>query len=247
MKRTFCAVLSVIIAGAFLPSLGNAAVYSAVDDFTLTPQPLNGVWTYLSNGSMLSSTASSPHGSGMLTTWHNGIPYNSSNPVSAGLTRNTGPVTALPPFFTVVIPNSHLNLDPQGTNDVTVRFTVPVADIYQVSGDFRGNDLVSVPPHAVSVRINNNSAFTDTITQFGTGDNAVFYVVQSLMAGDTIDFVVNRGASPNHLGTGLSVTIQSGADVPEPRAFALLLLGLLSTVFLRNLGSSNSRKRLQPA
>ncbi len=233
MKKLFLALCLLIMNSLVIPTPGSAAVYNAVNDFALTPQPLNGVWSYLSGGSVLTDTASSPYGAGTLSTWHNGIPYNPSNPVSAGITRNTGPGTPLPPFFTVVIPNDHLNLDPEGTNDVTVRFTAPIADIYQVSGDFRGNDLVSVPAHAVSVRINNTPVFTDTITQYGTGDNAIFYIVQSLLAGDIIDFVVNRGASPNHLSTGLAVTIQSGTDIPEPPAFVLLLLGFLTITLTR--------------
>ena len=93
-----------------------------------------------------------------------------------------------------------------------MRFTAPVAGTYVVTGDFSGQDT-NENSHAVQIADNGTTIFASTISSFA--QISPFGLVETLNAGDTIDFSVDTG---NHgvysdLSTGLAASVSSAVAI----------------------------------
>ena len=186
----------------------GTSTYSAVNDFSITNGNPNSVWSYLAGGTLLNTTESGVDGFGGLVRWYNG---QTQVPDIAAIIKNTTEST-ITLGSTDQIPPDHLNLDPQGISDVVVRFTAPVAGTYVVTGDFSGQDT-NENSHAVQIADNGTTIFASTISSFA--QISPFGLVETLNAGDTIDFSVDTG---NHgvysdLSTGLAASVSSAVAI----------------------------------
>jgi hypothetical protein len=96
-----------------------------------------------------------------------------------------------------------------------LRYTVPAAGAYDITGAFRD---IGGGPVAVDVLVNGAS-----ILAAGAGSDATaFTETEILAAGDFLDFVVDDADGIGSDSTGLTANI---ALVPEPAALGLLALG----------------------
>ncbi len=140
-------------------------------------------------------------------------------------------------YFTVNQPTTLLNLHPGPYNNpAVVRFTAPHAGTYNVSGIFQGLDFAQ----GTSTDVHAGSFFSGEITgygyagasqtPFGPSNTLTFSGLQTLAAGQTLDFAVGFGTDGNYYydSTGFDVTISA---VPEPSAIILMGTMLLLVVF----------------
>jgi hypothetical protein len=193
--------------------------------FSLASNP-NGAWTY---GSLSGSTftpftvSSSAVASGFWTT-ASGFPVVVAN--------NTGS-NAL--YSTWDLPTDMLNLHPDPTGiESDVRWTAPSAGTYSIDGLFEGVDYAGPTTTDVNILLNGSSLFSDNINSYLVP--STFSLVETLNAGDTIDFAVGYGENDNYSfdSTGLSGSITpESSPVPEPGTLTLLSLGLAGLVALR--------------
>lgn len=140
--------------------------------------------------------------------------------------KNSNPTAVTP--FTTFYPGLSVTLHPQsGGLQAVARWTAPTAGLYDISGAFSAGDLTNTLDRTTTdVQVFAN----DTVLAFGDVDGPTsvsFTESVSLMAGDTVDFVVGRGAdnSFNFDGTILAATI-STPPVPLPAGLPLLAAGL---------------------
>ncbi len=123
-----------------------------------------------------------------------------------------------------------LALQSGDSNEVgIVRWTAPASGTFTIAATFSG---LSARGDSADVHIlyDGTSLFNSTV--IGSPAPASFSGLQSVLAGDTIDFVVGSSdGNPNEDTTGLSATI-----VPEPGTLGLVGMGfgcLLSLCFLK--------------
>ena len=200
----------------------RAATYNAVDDFSIVSNP-NGVWSYVSAGTLLSTSG---HNFGGGTTgldyWWTAEGAPNSEAVIKNITR--GPVSIL----TIVLPPTYLGLEAEGA-DADLRFTAPSTGTYSFSGNFLGIDT-NEQSHPVEILDNGSLIFSGNINTYGQTD--AFGLSESLHTGDVLDFESLTGANYFYLSTGLAVTISTGqATAPEPQAYALISAGLAFVAF----------------
>jgi len=180
---------------------------NVVTEFSINNGNPNGVWTYLSNGTRLNTPVAVTGGNSGLISWSND---GTTVPNIAAVEKNITGGTIV--SGTVHIPTDHLDLDPQGLPNVAVRFTAPTAGMYLISGDFLGIDSQELS-HSVQILDDGTAVFNGKIDTFN--ESVPFGLIETLNAGDTIDFVSKTGASYNNLGTGLAATVTKyGALVP---------------------------------
>lgn len=127
----------------------------------------------------------------------------------------------------------NLHPGPEGLAAV-VRYTVPTDGTYRIAGRFAAHDASTNGYGTrtdVSVTINTtNAVFTAELVGVVdpmTGNRAMqaFSIVQSLTAGDTVDFIVAPGENHFFDTTGLQADIDL-ASVPEPGTMALFGAGI---------------------
>jgi len=172
---------------------------NVVTEFSINNGNPNGAWTYLSNGTSLNTQVTATGGNPGLISWSNG---GTTVPNIVFVEKNITGSTIV--SGTAHIPTDHLDLDPQGLPNVTVRFTASTSGMYLISGDFLGLDSQELS-HAVQILDNGTVIFNGTIASFN--QSLSFNLTETLNAGDTIDFVSKTGASYNDLGTGLAATV----------------------------------------
>jgi hypothetical protein len=215
------------IAAAMILSLAVArsASFDPAVDFSLAGNP-NGPWSYgysqLLGGPLILHVASGSGG---------GLDYWNTD-ISIGLpwiVRNST-ATAVNWAGTTVFAPGALSLHPGPQGEVEVlRFTVPSAGQYLVSGAFFGLDYVGPTTTDVHILLNGSSIFDDVVSDYGS--NHPFSTTLTLTAGSQLDFAVSFGSNQTYLydSTGLTATI---TQVPEPATLALcgLAAGLLFRV-----------------
>jgi PEP-CTERM motif len=135
---------------------------------------------------------------------------------------------ALFSYSTISAQSNTVNLHPGPAGELAVaRWTAPTAGLYQISGNFRGNDVAGTTTD-VHVLHNANAIVNSAVSGFGTTQG--FSQTVSLAAGDRIDFAVGTGGNGYfNDSTGLSAIISA---VPEPSSYAFLIAGLGVVAFI---------------
>lgn len=220
--NTFGRAPAIAAAVAVSLAVAHPASFDPVADFSLAGNP-NGPWSYgysLTLGSPLILHATSGSGGGLdfwNTDIHIGLPC---------VVRNS---TAAPINWagTTVFAPGGLSLHPGPNGELAIlRFMVPTAGQYAVSGAFFGQDYVGPTTTDVHIWLNGTSLFDASVSDYDI--NHPFSTMLTLGAGNFLDFAVGIGSNQTDLydSTGLSATITL---VPEPATVALLGLttGLL--------------------
>ena len=142
-----------------------------------------------------------------------------ANPSVLWLNNGSGPLFS---YSTISAPSRSVNLHPGANGELAVvRWTVPTAGEYLISGAFRGND-VSGTTTDVHVLHNNVALLNGAVNGFDDKENFSHSVF--LQAGDRLDFAVGTGGNGFfNDSTGLSAIISA---VPEPSSYAMLFAGL---------------------
>jgi len=152
----------------------------------------------------------------------------SSNVISSTALKNFTANPVANNVFTIYQPGQ-LGLQPGSSNlESIVRWTAPSSGTFSINTTFSGLDTTFGDSADVHILHNGVSIFNSVVSP----NPASFSGPQSILAGDTIDFVVGNGGNGiNGDSTGLSATI-----VPEPTTLGLVamsLAGLLSFRFLK--------------
>ncbi|WP_337189349.1 PEPxxWA-CTERM sorting domain-containing protein [Phenylobacterium sp.] len=112
-----------------------------------------------------------------------------------------------------------LNLHPGPSSEVAiVQFIAPVAGLYTFAGAFSYNDIY---PTGVDV-----AAYVSGVSQIANAVDA-FNFGATLAAGQKVSFAVGAAGNWTYDSTGLALTV-TGPDVgavPEPGAWAMMILG----------------------
>jgi hypothetical protein len=188
-------LVSIIAVAAALARLTPAwaTSYNATDMFQITANP-GAVWSYLDgSGNLLTQTTEAGKGSKVTFGWWNGNGF----PVYSGVSRNETGHENLPPYRW---PQRALLMDGQSIGGI-VRFTVPTAGVYKISGGFVGLNTECTVAHPVGVAVNGVSVWSATVTTYWLPVR--FHLRQALAAGDVVDFSNGHFRSPDCLGTGL--------------------------------------------
>lgn len=215
-------LISVASLTALVGPMANAA--SIVSDFSNTSNP-NGVWSYYYGTSPTTQTAYTAS-QGYSVCPNTGLPcwYNGGG-VPDALTIQQNSTGSTSTYLTIVVPNGTISLDPE-EYAVAVVFTAPVANTYNIAGNFLGID-VDQNSHPVQILDNGAVIYSNTISAYGQDDS--FNLSEHLTAGETISFYVGTGSSGCtycFLSTGLDGTVTASA-APEPSSLALLALPLM--------------------
>jgi hypothetical protein len=126
------------------------------------------------------------------------------------------------PPNSVFFKTGFLNMHPDPVTDSVLQFVAPTAGDYRFAGSFAIHD---VSPTGVTV-----SGYVGAVQQFGgllLNGASPFDFQASLAAGDRVSFVLGAAGDYTFDSTGLGLTVtklERGA-VPEPAAWALMILG----------------------
>ncbi|HXI83710.1 MAG TPA: PEP-CTERM sorting domain-containing protein [Verrucomicrobiae bacterium] len=227
-KSALISTVATLLAVVVLARPGVAQSYNAATDFSAVNNP-NGAWSYgytfgLGTSFLLNTSNTAAYAPGVpLSGWLNstgngGIPYALHNGTAGLVTNNTS---------TVYQPGQ-LAEQPGASNAYSViRWTAPFSGTFNIAATFSG--LSSAGDSAdVHILHDGLSIFNSTVSPGPTSYSGL----QSIIAGDTIDFAVgNGGNGPNEDTTALSASI-----VPEPGTLGLVGMGLgclLSFRFLK--------------
>lgn len=139
-------------------------------------------------------------------------------------------------YGTAYHPVGWLIMHPDELGDYSVvRYTVPAAGGYTISGAFEGLDSSGPTTTDVHVLLNNSSLFDAAVSAYYTnpGGYRPFSITQDFSAGDNVDFAVGYGTDGfyDFDSTGLQGDIAPG--VPEPSAFVVTTAGLALFSWLR--------------
>jgi hypothetical protein len=214
---TFATLLTVVV----LARSGAAQSYNAATDFSISSNP-NGAWSYgysfgVGSAFHLDTTNTAAYAGLALGGWMGNLntafganyPYALKNFTSHPVTNNG----------TTVYQPGQLALHPDQSNVVSiVRWTAPVSGTFSLNVTFSGLDSTFGDSADVHILHNGSSLLNSVVSP----NPASFSGPQSILAGDTIDFVVGNGGNGiNGDSTGLSATI-----VPEPTTVGLAAMGL---------------------
>jgi len=233
-KSVLISTIATLLSLVVLARPGAAQTYSAAGDFSISSNP-NGAWSYgysygAGSAFHLDTTNTASYGPGLaLGGWMGNVdsspganyPYALKN-FTANPVANNG---------TSVYQPGQLGLQPGSSNeDSVVRWTAPFSGTFSIQVTFSAMDSFGDSAD-VHVLHNGSSLLNSTVLSgvFGSPSSVSFSTAQSVLAGDTIDFVVgNDGNGPNNDTTGLTATI-----VPEPGALALVAMSLASLLSFR--------------
>ena len=195
---------------------GWAITYNAVNDFSLSSNP-NGQWSYLydtgSGPQLLPYAQANAVGVMGLNQWWNG----EATPNSLSVWQNASGGTVS--YLSIVDPPNLLWLDPQ-SHTVIVRWTAPLSGTWDVTGLFQGING-GEQPHNVEILENYSTVLLAPTTMSSYGQVVPFNQPVSLIAGNTIDFMVAATGGYHNLSTGLSASI-------APLTATITLLGTVN-------------------
>jgi hypothetical protein len=222
---TVAALLSLVV----LARPGVAQAYNAAGDFSIGNNP-NGAWSYgysygVGSAFILDTTNTASYGPGLaLGGWMGNVdsspganyPYALKNFTAHPVTNN----------LTTVYQPGQLGLQPGSSNlESRVRWTASSSGTFSINTTFSSLDAVFGASVDVHILHNGSSIFNSAVNP----NPATFSAPQSILAGDTIDFLVGNGGNGlNGDSTGLSVTI-----VPEPATLALVAMSLAGFLSFR--------------
>ncbi len=211
-KSTLLSTIVTLLSLAVLTRPSAAQSYNAAGDFSIGGNP-NGAWSYgysygVGSAFILDTTNTASYGPGLaLGGWMGNVdstpganyPYALKNFTSHPVTNNV----------TSVYQPGQLALQPAQSNVVSiVRWTAPFSGTFSMNTTFTGLDFFTGASVVVHIFHNGSSIFNSVVDP----NPRSYSGLQSVLAGDTIDFVVGNGGNGiNSDETGLSVTI-----VPEP-------------------------------
>jgi hypothetical protein len=218
---------------AFLvtPAFGD---FSVVNDFPAvpsTPMSANGVWGYgyslnLSPFAFVSDTnaTSNYFGDGSkvvgfyspLSGVGSQLPTVLANKTGGDFTGfGVGPWN---PTFLLLHPGSENQYS-------VIQFTAPVAGSYSIGGEFMGIATAGTTSDAHILLSGSTSVFSQEITGLGASSAHSFNLIESLSAGETVDFAVGFGDNNNYNSdsTGLQANMSL---TPEPMFYGVLAIGL---------------------
>lgn len=219
--RVFVVGILTAVAGATIGSLGTpphvrsaATTFSLADDFLPTANP-NGPWSYgFKPGAGALTLYDYPFQLYGLDLWGHSVvrslyaPSIQHNDTDHAINPPTAPCVTWQPGQLTLHPG------PDGQQSIA-RFTAPDAGGFQVSATFALADQCSTTTD-VHVYVNGASLFDCNIDL--SNQSCTYTGIESLAAGDTIDFAVGYGSDGNFYfdNTFVDATITEGGTPPTP-------------------------------
>jgi hypothetical protein len=116
---------------------------------------------------------------------------------------------------------TELNLVPNFNHFTVVRFTAPIAGLYNISGFFQGIDQTPTTSDT-HILINGVAFFTGADSEYHVPHNFLFSNF-ALGVGGTVDFIVGSGGNGDaNDSNGLTARIE---QVPEPATAGFIMFG----------------------
>src|ERR1700722_1941576 len=227
-KSSLISTVATLLSLVVLARPAAAQSYNAAGDFSTASNP-NGAWSYGSSGTLGSAfTPSSIPTNNFLAAGVGGwfgmpgggnAPYILHNGSAHNVTNNSS----------VYLPGQLIEQPGNAGQYSVVRWTAPFSGTLSINATFAG--LSSLGDDAdVHILLDGSSIFNSTV--IGSPNPKSFSGLESITAGDTLDFVVGpNGGNGNEDNTSLSATI-----VPEPGTLGLVAMAfscLLSFRFLK--------------
>lgn len=200
----------------------HAQTYDAAVDFSIASNP-NGVWTYGFSTTLGGAlTLFDQTAGGATPVWRHSVVQNLGTP--AIYRNDTGGVIN-------GLPVGGLALHPGAAELAVLRFTAPSAASYSINTQFLDGDFGQT---GATILHNGVTLFSNP----ATSGNPAFNTTVALLAGDTVDIVVDHaGDGFFNDTTGVAAVIQNASSAPEPGTVALLFVGgLVGTLVRRRLG-----------
>jgi hypothetical protein len=223
LVSTFATLLSLVV----LARPSAAQSYNAAGDFSISSNP-NGAWSYgwstsLGSAFIPSTIATNAYMGFTLEGWLGNsdsslTPYVLHNATTTIVNNN--PTTPYQPGQLAEHPGA------QGQYEV-VRWTAPFSGTFSINATFSGLSTIGSTTD-VHIFLDGVSIFNSAVNGYPAPTS--YSGIQSIVAGDRIDFAVGIGSdgSPDNDTTGLSATI-----VPEPGTLCLVAMGLASLLSFR--------------
>lgn len=204
-----------------LPQL-YGAIYSAVDDFSLSDyQNVNGVWSYR-QGVNSSSFLTNPYSDASVQTWRGSFSTIYGNFPYVAKNVSGGPLPPSNQWTTdLLVMHPSENLTPS-----VVRWTAPSSGAWRVAGRFQNATSATSD---VTIYQNTTAIFSSAIVA-SVVNSVSFDQVVTLSAGDFLEFAAGAQGNWGGDGVGLAavITAQPTGAVPEPTSgVAITLLSLL--------------------
>lgn len=227
-KALLCTVMVGLL---FVAGSSYAFTYDAASQFSATNNP-SGVWsygyTYALGGTFNLYPNTTLWSSGGIEGWvdnsiaQSGVPTVAYNPTGSSITQGT--VTLLP---------GQMLFHPGPTTYSVVQFTAPSAGTYDVTAQFEKVDWDGRNYNTYVYVLENGTPLMGptSVSGFEIPTSLFASGPLSLIAGNTIDFVVQAGDSGYlYNSTGISAQVSA---VPVPPSMLLLAPGLLGLVGMR--------------
>lgn len=221
-KSTLTAIVTSLFCVVVVALPHAALADNAAGDFSLSSNP-NGVWTYGWLSSLVSafnldlSTTNAAYGQSGLSAWLGG--QNSQGDPTVMYNGTANPIFV--PGATTVQPGQ-LALNPLGSDYAVLRWTAFTPGLFSITATFSGLSSAPFGDSAdVHILLNGASIFNSTV--IGSPSPASYSGLQSLAAGDHIDFAVGFGSDGSDHD---DITALAASIVPEPGTLGLVGAGL---------------------